>query len=84
MQQLATVFNVGLLDLVKNGDYINIENINTNVGGISNNEVTINQNYSIDDIKVTYQLLINAKDEVIKTKNEEIEILKGQISYLKN
>ncbi len=83
MQQLATVFNVGLLDLVKTGDNINIENINTNVGGISNNEVTINQNYSIDDVKATYQLLLEAKEEIIKTKNEEIEILKGQVGYFK-
>ncbi len=84
MQQLATVFNVGLLDLVKTGDTVNIENINTNVGGISNNDVTINQNYSIEEVKATYQLLIEAKDEIIKTKNEEIEALKGQISYFKN
>lgn len=80
---MATVFNVGLLDLVKNGDNINIENINTNVGGISNNEVTIHQNYSLDEVKTIYQLLLQAKDEVIKTKDEEIEILKGQVGYNK-
>jgi transcriptional regulator with XRE-family HTH domain len=82
LQQLATVFNVGLLDLVKTGDTVNIENINTNVGGISNNEVTINQNYSPEDIKATYQLVIQSKDDEILMLKEELIFLKNLV--LKN
>lgn len=82
-QQLAGIFKVNLLDLVATNDTVNIEKIENNIGGISNNEVTINQHNSMEDVKGTYQLLLQEKDETIKTKNEIIALLKDEIIRLK-
>jgi transcriptional regulator with XRE-family HTH domain len=82
-QQLATVFNVSVLDLICNDNTINIENIQHNVIGFNNKEVTINQNSPINEIKKAYEIALQSKDALIAGQKLEIEFLKNQMLVLK-
>jgi transcriptional regulator with XRE-family HTH domain len=72
LQELAKVFNVSMLDLVKTEGNFNVEYINNNIGGISNKEVTINQNNPIEEIKAAYDIALKTKDELIQEQAAEI------------
>lgn len=84
MQDLAKVFNVSMLDLICNDGNIHIEKIENNVGGISNKEVTINQNTPIDEIKIAYNIVIQTKDSHIADLKNEIEVLRKENEQLKH
>lgn len=79
LQDLATIFKVDVMELINSGDNITIEKIDTNVGGISNKDVTINYHQSLEEIKSLYENQLKMKDEVIAAKDEIITNLKRQI-----
>lgn len=71
LKQIAQIFNIDMVDLLANQD-------KTFFFSIGDNN---NHNYAAYDDK--YQLLLDAKDELLRQKDKEIEALKEIIALLK-
>lgn len=73
LKQIAQIFNIDMVDLITNQD-------KTFFFSIGDNNVNSHNLNSMDK----FQLLLDAKDELLKQKDKEIEALKEIISLLKS
>ena len=72
LKQIAQIFNIDMVDLIANQD-------KTFFFSIGDNNVNSHNLNSMDK----FQLLLDAKDELLKQKDKEIEALKEIIALLK-
>ena len=72
LKQIAQIFNIDMVDLITNQD-------KTFFFSIGDNNVNSHNLNSMDK----FQLLLDAKDELLKQKDKEIEALKEIIALLK-
>ena len=72
LKQIAQIFNIDMVDLIANQD-------KTYFFSIGDNNVNSHNLNSMDK----FQLLLDAKDELLKQKDKEIEALKEIIALLK-
>lgn len=73
LKQIAQIFNIDMVDLITNQD-------KTFFFSIGDNNVNSHNNLNSMD---KFQLLLDAKDELLKQKDKEIEALKEIITLLK-
>ncbi|MBK0397195.1 helix-turn-helix domain-containing protein [Kingella bonacorsii] len=73
LKQIAQIFNIDMVDLITNQD-------KTFFFSIGDNNVNSHNLNSMDK----FQLLLDAKDELLKQKDKEIEALKEIIALLKS
>ena len=73
LKQIAQIFNIDMVDLITNQD-------KTFFFSIGDNNVNSHNNLNSMD---KFQLLLDAKDELLKQKDKEIEALKEIIALLK-
>ena len=79
LNQIAEILEISLVDLINSDENIYIHSISENEIGFNNKEVVINKGVSEDE-KEVYQQLITTKDQLIASKDKEIQLLRDLLN----